>query len=74
MQKTQTADHYFIRLMLLLTQLSDLPVKRAAHCSPMKGQPGQTIMANCVTTEQKTGDLVPLEREDVFTHTTLQHL
>lgn len=40
----------------------------------MKGQPGQTIMAHCVTTEQKTGDLVPLEREDVFTHTTLEHL
>lgn len=65
---------YYIVLILLLTQLSGLPVEGAADRPPMEGQPGETIMTHCVTTEQKTRDLVPLEGEDVLTHTTLEHL
>lgn len=60
--------------ILFLTQLSDLSVEGAAYRSAMEGQPGETIMAHCVTTEQKTRHLVPLKREDVLTHTALQHL
>lgn len=59
---------------LSLTQLSDLSVEGAADRSAMEGQPGQTVMAHCVTAQQETRDLVPLEGEDVLTHTTLQHL
>lgn len=60
--------------MLVLTQLSDLSVEGAADRSPMQGQPGQTVVAHRVAAEQQARDLVPLEGEDVLTHTTLQHL
>lgn len=40
----------------------------------MQGQPGETIVAHRVTTEQEARDLVSLEGEDVLTHATLQHL
>lgn len=37
-------------LILLLTQLCDLPIEGAADRSPVEGQPGQTVMANSVAT------------------------
>lgn len=73
LQQFQRAYEYYM-LILLLTQLSDLSVKGAAHCSAMEGQPGETIMAHGMTTQQKTRDLIPLEREDVLTDATLQYL
>lgn len=60
--------------MMTPTQLSDLPVEGAADRSAMKGQPGKTVVAHSVAAKQKTRDLVPLEREDILTHATLQHL
>lgn len=60
--------------ILLLTQLSDLSVEGAANCSAMEGQPSKTVMTHRVPTEQKTRDFVPLEREDILTNSTLQHL
>lgn len=68
------STYYIITLILLLTQLSNLPVEGAANRPPVEGQPGQAVMAHCVTAEQKARNLVPLEREDVLTHATLQHL
>lgn len=59
---------------MALTQLSDLSVKGAAHCSAMEGQPGKTIMANCMTTEQQTRDLISLKRENILTYSALKHL
>lgn len=61
-------------LILLLTQLCDLPVEGAADRSPVEGQPGQTVVAHRVATEQETGHLVPLQREHILAHTALQHL
>lgn len=58
----------------ILTQLGDLSVEGASHRSAMEGQPGQTVVAHRVTAEQQTGDLVPLEGEDILAHTTLQYL
>lgn len=40
----------------------------------MEGQPGETVMAHRVTTQQKTGHLVPLQGEHILADTTLQHL
>lgn len=40
----------------------------------MEGQPGKTVMAHRVTTEQKTRDLIPLQGEHILADTTLQHL
>lgn len=37
-------------LILLLTQLRDLPVEGAADRSPVEGQPGQTVVAHRVAT------------------------
>lgn len=65
------STYYMITLILLLTQLSNLPVEGAANRPPMEGQPGQTVMAHCVTAEQKARNLVTLEGEDVLTHATL---
>lgn len=75
MQNKQTGEWGDVPAVVLwLTQLGDLSVEGAADCSPVEGQPGQAVMAHCVTTEQETRDLVSLEGEDVLTHTTLQHL
>lgn len=57
-----------------LTQLSDLSVEGAADRSAMEGQPGETVMAHRVTTQQKTRDLIPLQGEHILADTTLQHL
>lgn len=57
-----------------LTQLSDLSVEGAADGSAMEGQPGETVMAHRVTTQQKAGDLVSLQGEHILADTTLQHL
>lgn len=43
-----------------LTQLRDLSVEGTADRSAMEGQPGETVMAHGVTTQQKTRDFIPL--------------
>lgn len=45
-----TAAACRIMLILLLTQLCDLPVEWAANRPPVEGQPGQTVVAHCVAT------------------------
>lgn len=40
----------------------------------MEGQPGQTVVAHGVTTQQKTRDLIPLQGEHILADATLQHL
>lgn len=54
-----------------LTQLGDLSVEWAAHCPAMQRQPCQAIMADGVPAKQQPRDLIPLERENVFTDSTL---
>lgn len=57
-----------------LTKLRDLSVEGAAHRPAVERQAGQTVMADGVAAEQQPRYLVSLEREDVFTDPTLQHL
>lgn len=71
----RACEYYMLYVIFLsLTQLSDLSVEGAAHRSAMEGQPGETIMTHGMTTQQKTRDLIPLEREDVLTDATLEYL
>ena len=79
MSKIQTGGLMFYHVtivteILLLTQLSDLSVEGAADRSAVQGQPGETVVAHCVSAEQQARDLVPLQGEDVLAHTALQHL
>uniref|UniRef100_A0A8C2REM7 Peptidylprolyl isomerase domain and WD repeat-containing protein 1 n=1 Tax=Capra hircus TaxID=9925 RepID=A0A8C2REM7_CAPHI len=51
-----------------------LPIKRATDCSSMKRQPSETVMTDCMATKQKARNFVSLQRKDIFTNSTFQHL
>lgn len=55
-----------------VSNLCWLSVKRTVEHGPMEGNARQTLVANCVTTDQQSGDLVALETKDFIANSTFQ--
>lgn len=55
-----------------VSYLCRLSVKRTVEHGPMEGNARQTLVANCVTTDQQSGDLVALETKDFIANSTFQ--
>lgn len=55
-----------------VSNLCWLSVKRTVEHGAMEGNACQTLVANCVTTDQQSGDLVALETKDFIANSTFQ--